>query len=387
MVFRNKNLGRWTKVFISCLLLVLVLALYKFLQIRKLIAFAESFPEASATVEIFVAQPQIWSETTNTVGEVLAPQALALRNEVEGRVSAVGFAAGDAVKKDQMLLQLDASEEIAQLRSAQAEAELAQLALARYQKLMAQNLSSREQYDQARAQYAMATAHSQALQSVIDKKTLTAPFDGSAGLHTLQRGQYLAADTVITQLVGSQKILWVDFFLPQNSLIKKQQGNISIDAPVSISARGVLAAPLTGHVIASEPAVSTTSRNLKLRAAIDNPDGTLKPGMLVDVQIATAAPREVIAVPATAIQYNSTGTFVYVVSSAEKDTPAEKEQQRATLRNVTIGEEKNRNVIITDGLQSGETIAANGSYKLQDKMLVFIKGAEKKETEVMGADK
>ena len=387
MVFRNKNLGRWTKVFIGCLLLVLVLALYKFLQIRKLIAFAESFPEASATVEIFVAQPQIWSETTNTVGEVLAPQAVALRNEVEGRVSAVGFAAGDAVKKDQMLLQLDASEEIAQLRSAQAEAELAQLALARYQKLMAQNLSSREQYDQARAQFAMATARSQALQAVIDKKTLTAPFDGSAGLHTLQRGQYLAADTVITQLVGSQKILWVDFFLPHNSLIKKQQGNISIDAPVSISARGVLAAPLTGHVIASEPAVSTTSRNLKLRAAIDNPDGTLKPGMLVDVQIATAAPREVIAVPATAIQHNSTGTFVYVVSSAEKDTPAEKEQQRATLRNVTIGEEKNRKVIITDGLKSGETIAANGSYKLQDKMLVFVKGAEKKETEVMGADK
>jgi membrane fusion protein (multidrug efflux system) len=381
MVFRSKNLGRWTKVFIGCILLLLVLALYKFLQIRKLIAFAESFPEASATVEIFVAQPQIWSETTNTVGEVLAPQAVALRNEVEGRVSAVGFAAGDAVKKDQMLLQLDASEEIAQLRSAQAEAELAQLALARYQKLIAQNLSSREQYDQARAQYAMATARSQALQAVIDKKTLTAPFDGSAGLHTLQRGQYLAADTVITQLVGSQKLLWVDFFLPQ------QQGNINVDTPVSISANGLLTTPLTGYVIASEPAVSSTSRNLKLRAAIDNPDGTLKPGMLVDVQIATAAPREVIAVPATAIQYNSTGTFVYVVSSAEKDTPAEKDQQRATLRNVTIGEEKNRNVIITDGLQSGETIAANGSYKLQDKMLVFVKSAEVKGTDIKGVSK
>ena len=376
MVFRSKNLGRWTKVFIGCILLLLVLALYKFLQIRKLIAFAESFPEASATVEIFVAQPQIWSETTNTVGEVLAPQAVALRNEVEGRVSAVGFAAGDAVKKDQMLLQLDASEEIAQLRSAQAEAELAQLALARYQKLIAQNLSSREQYDQARAQYAMATARSQALQAVIDKKTLTAPFDGSAGLHTLQRGQYLAADTVITQLVGSQKLLWVDFFLPQ------QQGNINVDTPVSISANGLLTTPLTGYVIASEPAVSSTSRNLKLRAAIDNPDGTLKPGMLVDVQIATAAPREVIAVPATAIQHNSTGTFVYVISSAEKDTPAEKDQQRATVRNVTIGEEKNRNVIITDGLQSGETVAANGSYKLQDKMLVFVKSADIKGNEV-----
>jgi membrane fusion protein (multidrug efflux system) len=368
MVFRHivdfyGRLGRWTRVFIGCLLLVLALALYKFLQIRQLIAFAESFPEASETVEAFLVQPQSWHDTTTTVGEVLAPQAMELRNEVEGRVSAVGFNAGDSIKKDQMLVQLDASEEIAQMRAAQADAELAQTALARYQKLIAQNVSSREQYDQARAQYAMAVARAQALQAVIDKKTLTAPFDGNAGLHTLQPGQYLAADTLITQLVGSQKTLWVDFFLPQ------QQGNIRAGTPVSISARGLLATPLTGLVIASEPAVSTTSRSLKLRAAIENPDGALKPGVLVDVQIATTLPRDVIAVPATAIQYDSTGTFVYVITTA-----GENEQPRASLRSVTIGNEKNRTVLIEKGLEAGELIAANGAYKLRDKMLVHVKG-------------
>ncbi|MBK8288699.1 MAG: hypothetical protein IPK95_08750 [Cellvibrionales bacterium] len=104
MVFRHivdfyGRLGRWTRVFIGCLLLVLALALYKFLQIRQLIAFAESFPEASETVEAFLVQPQSWHDTTTTVGEVLAPQAMELRNEVEGRVSAVGFNAGDSIKK------------------------------------------------------------------------------------------------------------------------------------------------------------------------------------------------------------------------------------------------------------------------------------------------
>ena len=58
MVFRGKTLGRWTKVFIGCLLLLLALALYKFLQIRQLIAFAESFPEASETVEAHVVETQ-----------------------------------------------------------------------------------------------------------------------------------------------------------------------------------------------------------------------------------------------------------------------------------------------------------------------------------------
>lgn len=368
MVFHSLSAGRWMKVFIGCLLLVLALALYKFLQIRQLIAFAESFPEASETVEAFVVQPQTWQETTTTVGEVLAPQAMDLRNETEGRISAVGFVAGGEIKKDQMLVQLDASEEIAQLRAAQADAELAQAALTRYQKLIAQNVSSREQYDEARAQFAMATARAQALQAVIDKKTLTAPFDGQAGLHTLQPGQYLAADTVITQLVGSQKILWVDFFLPQHAFMKQQQGNASADMPVNISARGLLITPRTAHVIASEPAVSTTSRSLKLRAAIDNTDGALKPGELVDVQVATAVPREVIAVPATAIQYDSAGTFVYVISTDGTDAP------RAALRSVTIGSEKNRSVLIEQGLEVGEKIAANGSYKLRDKMLVNIKG-------------
>ena len=162
-------------------------------------------------------------------------------------------------------------------------------------------------------------------------------------------------------MVGDQKTLWVDFFLPQ------QQGNISINTPVSINARGLLTTPLNGKVIASEQTVSTTSRNLKLRAAIENTDATLKPGMLVDVTLITAAEHDVIAVPVTAIQYDSSGTFVYLI------TPAENDKLRAEIRKVTIGTEKNRHVIIAKGLQAGEKIAANGAYKLSDKLLVNVK--------------
>lgn len=351
---------RWMLVIGACLLLLLSLAGYKFVQIRQLIAFAESFPETSETVEVFTVTPTRWQTTTQTIGEVLAPQTLTLRNEVEGRIIAVGFVAGEPVKKDQLLVQLDASEEIARLRAAQADAHLAQLALARYEKLMTQHVTSREQYDQARAQYTMATANAQALQAIIDKKTLTAPFDATAGLHTLQPGQYLAADTLVTQLIGDQQTLWVDFSLPQ------QLAGINNDAALGVSARGVLATPVQGRIIAREPVVSRESRNIKLRAAIDNKDSGLKPGMLVDVQVATAPAREVFAVPATAIQYDKTGAYVFVITLDDKQQP------RAHKRPVSLGAEASGSMVVESGLSAGERIAANGAYKLQDGMLAHV---------------
>lgn len=363
MVFR-----RWMVVVAACLLLLLALAGYKYWQIRQLIAFAESFPEASETVELFTVSPQSWQETTRTVGDVLAPQTVTLRNDVEGRVIAVGFAAGERVKKDQMLLQLDASEEIAQLRGAQADASLAQQALARYEKLIEKNVSSREQYDQARAQFAMATARAQALQAVIDKKTLTAPFDAQAGLHTLHAGQYLAADTVLTQLVGEQQTLWVDFALPQ------QLSGMATGTQVTVSARGVLTAPVAGHIIAIEPALSQQSRNIRLRAAIDNSGQLLKPGMLVDVEVATGPAQDVFAIPATAVQYDKDGTYVFVVRHDDK------QQLRASKRPVTVSSERAGSRVVDSGLQAGEQIAANGAYKLQDGMLAKQKPAARAET-------
>jgi membrane fusion protein (multidrug efflux system) len=356
MVFR-----RWALVVTACLLLLAALGGYKFVQVRKMIAFVESFPEASETIELFSVSPQSWQESSHTVGEVLAPQSIALRNEVEGRVIAVGFAAGDQVKKDQMLLQLDASEEIAQLRGAQADTALAQQSLLRYEKLTEKNVSSREQFDQARAQFALATARSQALQAVINKKTLTAPFDARAGLHTLQAGQYLAANTLITQLVGNQQILWVDFSMPQ------QLANITVGTSVSVTAREVLASPLKGNVIAIDPSLSTASRNIKLRAAIDNTSETLKPGMLVDVEVTTSPMKKVFSVPATAIQYSKDGTYVFVIVTDDKN------QLRAKRREVKTSSEKSGYVLVESGLSNDEQIAANGAYKLHDGMLAKVK--------------
>jgi membrane fusion protein (multidrug efflux system) len=355
------SVRRWSITVTACLLLVIALAGFKYLQIRKLIAFAESFPEPSETVEPYTVTTSNWHNITTTVGEVKVPQTVVLRNEVEGRVTAVGFAPGERVNKDQMLLQLDASEEIAQLRAAEADAELAGQTLARNEKMIRQQLSSREQYDQARTQRAVALAQAEALRAVIAKKTVTAPFAAQAGLHSLQVGQFLAANTVITQLVGEQASVWVDFALPQ------QLASLPAGALVQVSLRGLVGEPLTGSVTATDPMVSPTSRNLMLRATVENRDNHLKPGMLVDVAVETSATQTVLVVPDTAVLFDHVGSYVFELAKDDKGA------LRAKRRTVATGGAKSGLMMITSGVQAGELIAGNGAYKLQDGQLAYLK--------------
>jgi membrane fusion protein, multidrug efflux system len=358
---------RWMVVGVACVTVFAVLAAIKVMQIRAAIAFAESFPEPFETVEIALAQTQAMGERVTVLGSVVAPQSIELRNELEGRITQVGFVSGSRVTRGQILLQLDASEEQAQLAAAQAQAQLAHQALQRYSRLIKTNASSKDQYDQALAQYEVAQATAQALQARIDKKTLRAPFDAQAGLHQLDPGQFLAANTPITQLVGISDKVWVDFYLGQKHARLESGAIVHIGVPDS------RAKPLEGSVIARDAMVSSTSRNLRFRAEIADAGHLLTPGSAVDVAI-DASPTMAIVVPATALRYDASGNHVFVIResakpSAKTDGAADaspKQQWRAEKRAVTPGLLRDGTVVISEGLSAGEHVAANGSYKLRD---------------------
>lgn len=351
---------RWLVAGSACLLLFVALAGYKFLQIRKLIAFAASFPELSETVEVVPVTEQIRADIVSTTGEIVSPQSLDVRTEIAGKIAAVGFAAGDTVKQGQVLLQLDVTEEQAQWRAAQAESALAQLELDRYQKLMAQHVSSKDQYDRAKAQHDMALARAQALQAVIEKKAVRAPFDARAGLHVLQVGQYLAVDTRVTHLVGVSPDVWVDFSLPQ------QYADLPTGVPVLVSVADIAGKNFSGHVIASDASVASSSRNVRIRALLPAA-AALKPGQMVKVAVTVAPDKKVLVIPSVAMHYDTEGAYVYTLKTDEV-----KHEIRATKRRVATAQEKDQSVVVLQGLQAGENIAATGSYKLDENKLVKV---------------
>ena len=187
-----RSTKRWLMLLLVFTALIAVLAGLKYQQIQKAIAFAASFPERSASVTAVTAEAGSWTQVYRTIGEVRATRFVALRNEVEGRVTAVGFVGGDKVVPGQVLLSLDVREETAQLDAARAQLKLAELRLQRIIELHADKMASSEDLDKAVADKAVLQANVAALIARIDKKQLLAPFTATTNLHTLEVGQYLS---------------------------------------------------------------------------------------------------------------------------------------------------------------------------------------------------
>ncbi|MFT5209535.1 MAG: membrane fusion protein (multidrug efflux system) [Flavobacterium sp.] len=357
-----RSAKRWSLLLLVFIGLIAVLAGLKYQQVQKAIAFAASFPERSASVTAVTAEVGSWTQVYQTIGELRATRYVALRNEVEGRITAVGFVGGDKVNPGQVLLSLDAREETAQLEATRAQLKLAELRLQRIIELHADKMASPEDLDSATADKAVLKANVSALVARIDKKRLVAPFTSITNLHTLEVGQYLSANTMITGLTGNGKGLWLDFDMPQD------KADIGIGTLVSVSGAGIND-DLVARVISAEPAINKASRTRGYRALLDDAEKTLSPGSVVDVAVETGVLDGVFRMPATAVRRSNFGAFVYLLEAAEVDAAA---PYRAVRQEVTVLRAEGPQVIITEGLKAGDLVAALGAFKLQQDLLVHV---------------
>lgn len=355
-----KPSSRWLMTAVACVLLVAALATYKYLQIQAMIAYGKSFPEPSESVEGITASAEPFQQTVNTIGEIIAPQSLQLRNEVEGLIVAINFAPGDRVAAGSVLVQLDVSEENARLKAAQAKVNLAQLDLERIQRLLKQKTVSKEAFDQAQANYDIAQADVLALRANIAKKTLRAPFDAVAGLHHFDVGEFLQSNTPIVSLVGVTDYTWVDFNLPL------AQSAIRVGDEITVSLQDRPGVIHTAQVIARDPMASPGARTIRFRARI-NDARDLPANTLVRVTVPLAQMQQV-AVPRTAIMTDGMGDHVFVLVPDSGG-----EGYRAQRRQVQLGYKGAERVGVMSGLEDGELVAATGAFKLHPNMLTFVR--------------
>jgi membrane fusion protein (multidrug efflux system) len=355
---------RWLWTFLFCLLVVSVLGLVKFNQIKAAIAFGESFPEPSETVQSIVVSQSQWQSTLSVMGEVVATRSLDLRNELEGVVTHVGFVSGGKVLKGAVLLQLAVENEEAQLAALMAQVSIAQLEVNRFSELFESNASSRDQLDRAKAQLTVTQANVRALQSTISKKTLLAPFDAMVGLHQLEVGSFLSANTLISRLVSVSDAVWIDFSVPQ------EHANIIEGETVQVSSSGLLNDVYTAKVIAISQEIDLASRNLRVRALWSNVPKLIKPGALIEVQLPIGNNLSVVRIPSVAVRYDAFGSYVFIL---KKDDNA---NWRATRQSIEVRSKDNKTTIVISGLSIGQTLASIGSSKLREGLLVNVAASD-----------
>ncbi|SFT50856.1 membrane fusion protein, multidrug efflux system [Pseudovibrio denitrificans] len=352
------TVARWFFALLAITGLVGGLGYIKFTQITEAIAQAALIPEHSEATEAVYPQSTLYAPQTQVIGEVVAPKQVELRTEISGRVVNLGFKPGDWVEKHQLLVQMDVSEETAELAAAEADVELAAIKFERAQKLRSTGSGSQSALDNARALLDTSKAKVGQIKSRILKKTIRAPFAGKTNTTVLSVGEFLGVNELITQVVGDTDDIWIDFKLPQHQM--------ELAIGDEVTAIGADAKPVTATVIHRDAAISTSTRTRVHRATVSVSDLQLIHGAFVEVLVPAAPAKDYSALPSSSIQSDSYGQFVYALAQDEQSA------YRATRKDIADLQYLGETVLIGQGISQGDLIATDGGFKLSPGMLVEL---------------
>lgn len=359
--FRSKRVMLGT-VF-AVLFLVLGLADIKLLQFNKMASSPMHMP--ATTVTSAVVKEEDWAPVLSSVGSISPVQGALVSAELAGVVSQVGFQNGGTAKKGDLLLQLDASSEEAQLHSSEADLELARMDLDRARDLATRKVVSKAELDAAESKFKQKVASVDQMRSMITKKTVRAPFDGQLGIRQVNIGQTINAGQQVVALQSLDPV-FADFALPQQYL-----GQLKADLEVRVTTDAVPDHIFPGKLTAVNSMVDVATRNVTLQATLENPDHALRPGMFAKVEIILPQKQRSLVIPGTAVSYAPFGDSVYVI---EKKTDPKTGQESQAIRQqfVRIAETRGDFVSVTTGLKAGETVVSTGVFKLRNGMTVSI---------------
>ena len=336
------------------------LAGWKYGAAREANAAAANQPEPIETVSAAVATERPHRPTTTSIGTMLALRSITLRNELPGTVHHVRLTSGQIVDAGTVLVALDVSVEEAELKALEAQAELARTLLARAERMAERRAASQQELDQARAERDIALAQIARTKAIIARKTIRAPFRARVGIADVHVGQFLDTGTQLTTLQGVDDAANVDFAVAQ-----AVAAGLTVGGQVEIIGTADSAA-VPARIVAIDARIDPTTRNAIVRARIADNHLAPAPGASVRVRVPVGPQQTAVVIPVSALRKGPSGDHVFVLAPGKDGKP------RSHVRKVVVGPVLGDEVVILDGLKSGERVAASGSFKLRDAALVAV---------------
>jgi len=331
----------------------------KYLQIKKLTS--TPYTQPPDTISSAVAHPEKWQDSLSAVGSISAVQGVTLTPEIAGTVSEIGFESGAVVNKGDLIVRFDTRTEEAQLKAANAQLEWAKVSAERAHKLRTDSTVSQSELDQAEATFQQAKANADAIQAIIDKKTIRAPFAGELGIRQINLGEYVDAGKPIVSLQSLTPV-YSDFSLPQQDLSQIKTGmtvRVSLDAYTNKEFEGTLTA--------INPDLDGATRMVRLQATFDNADHLLRPGMFARIEVVLPNVENVLVIPATAILSAPYGDSVYLIEPGT-NAPAGTNGPGLVAKQqfVRVGRARGDFVAVDSGLKDGDHVVSAGLFKLRN---------------------
>lgn len=296
------------------------------------------------TVSQSLAEPSI-----KLVSKLAANRSVVISPEVTGRIVKIAVRSGQQVKQGDVLIALDAGKQQAELAEQSASVRDESRKLRDMRRLVARGAITTSELEGQEATVAQAQARADAAKYELSLRTLLAPFDGSVSLIDLSEGALVNSGDTLLHLDELAK-LRLDLAVPERYLSLLRPG-MAVTATSSAwpdqSFRGVLET--------LDSRVSNDTQNIKARVIIPNPDGQLRPGMLLNVEL-SLPPQKMTLIPAQSVEYAGEQRFVYrlELNGKVKRVP------------VVLGDTHGEEVWVTEGLKVGDRIVVEGLVNLRD---------------------
>jgi membrane fusion protein, multidrug efflux system len=334
---------------------------------------------AGMTVPVVVATAQKGNLPVYLIGlgSVTAYNTVTVRSRVDGQIVKVNFTEGQFVHAGDALIEIDPRPYQVQLE--QAEGQLAkdqaqlhdvQVDFERYTLLYNEGVIPKQQVDTQQAQVGQFQGAIKADQATIDNAKLqlvyariTAPISGRVGLRLVDIGNIVhASDTTGLLVITQLQPISVIFTLPQDQLqqvlIKLRGGG---QLPVEAYDRDDLTKIADGKLATIDNQIDPTTGTYKLKSTFSNENNVLFPNQFVNVHMLVDTKKDLVIIPAAAIQRGPQGTYVYVVSGGDT----------VNIHVVTLAQTTGNNVGISAGINPGDVVVIDGQDKLQDGSKVF----------------
>lgn len=298
------------------------------------------------TVATYTVTASERSAGIQAVGQLLADEQVVIRPEIAGRIAALDFREGGAVRSGQVLLRLEAAEPQARLREREADVNGLEDRLKRAESLFAQQFVSEQAVTDARQALGMGRARLDEMRAQLEKSVIRAPFSGVVGFRQVSLGAYVKEGEDIVTL-SKVDVLKLDVRVPETRLgLVKQAKTAVVEVDAWPGER------FQARLQALSPSVDSATRTLLVRALVKN-DGRLKPGMFARVTVDAAGAGGMLRVPEQVI-----------VPKAGKNLVFRVEDGVARAVPVRIGRREPGWAEVS-GLHVGDVVVSDGQIKLK----------------------
>lgn len=326
-------------------------------------ADAPAADEFRTAVAVAPITPETLTDSLEISGRLEPRAVVHIASELGGRVEEVLFDKGDAVSAGQTLTRVGSDLLGAALAEAEAEVEAARIERDRAEALVEREASPRQSLDAADANLNRALARLEAARLRFERATVASPANGVVVERALEPGEVLAPGSPVATLHDTS-VLVATIGIPEQDITFFSEG-----APAEVVLDAYDGRTVAGRISYIAPAAVRPGRNFTAEIEVPNPDGGLRSGLVVRARLERRVFRDAVVVGRDLLVERD-GALLAFVFRPENGAAA----GRAEQREVTIGPDQEDRVVVTSGLEVGETLIVRGHRNLLDGQPVRLTG-------------